>query len=742
MKRIVVFVIALAILSAVTARYFNLENDLVQSFEGSSTSQSAQIVKAYQKLTPFQDRLFIDWGALQASNPEALRLLETLKNQGFRVDDPLNKDPQEPSSSAQDSLPLSLALALREVPLMATLGDAALETRATDVVSFAMMPGGTSSLEAVKSDPLGLQLVLGTSLLNMAVQLGSGASVDPAIPANKELPSRVQMFRAPANVDYEQIAPVYKVLEELKNEIRFIGAPLFAYENYLAVRHDIELCTTISILFNALLFFVFIRRPSFILFAVVGSLVSYVTGLALVELFYVKVYGVVIAFTSTFLGFNNEYLIHLSGLEDVNSRETKVSLSSAIGTTFIGFLVLLFGDSVIIRQIALVSLGGMAGFLAFLLYFRKSLRRIKIHGLDWPMLPLGRKGLGFLVCALALALVTLGWPTLSTSINEFRFASPLLVRDIDYFEQKAKRLAPAHLYATRVLPGGVGETFASLVIDARSRDLTVVHPLAEYRPLAEQQRDAVEFGKRSAQAIGSLSKQLVNLGVALPLNADAYRLDADLRPLSEVEFLQAVSRVAPQPWLVTVGPQEEPFLVFGVHTKDAQSVAAHARSFGWVSLDAQSHYNALLTDLSQQMAWLFLAGCCLMVVYLWFVQRSVWNVVYIFTPVLCSIVGIAGFFKATGRPLNIIHIMAFSLIIAVAVDYSSIAISTNYAKMERNKILLTGLSMLGSFGTLMLASHPVLRDLGMTVVFGSGISLGIALLFRFNREETWQAPTH
>jgi len=86
--------------------------------------------------------------------------------------------------------------------------------------------------------------------------------------------------------------------------------------------------------------------------------------------------------------------------------------------------------------------------------------------------------------------------------------------------------------------------------------------------------------------------------------------------------------------------------------------------------------------------------------------------------------------RVGGFHVNIIHVMGWSLVIALAIDYTAVAVSSDHAPAETSKVLLTGLSTLATFGVLAFARHPVLRDLGFTVLLGCGLSLLLALFVR------------
>ena len=74
------------------------------------------------------------------------------------------------------------------------------------------------------------------------------------------------------------------------------------------------------------------------------------------------------------------------------------------------------------------------------------------------------------------------------------------------------------------------------------------------------------------------------------------------------------------------------------------------------------------------------------------------------------------------------------LTIALAMDYTSVAVSTRHDPEDLAKILLTGLSSLITFGVLIFAQHPVLRSLGFTV--GSGCAIGLIFALFFPLRET------
>ena len=149
-----------------------------------------------------------------------------------------------------------------------------------------------------------------------------------------------------------------------------------------------------------------------------------------------------------------------------------------------------------------------------------------------------------------------------------------------------------------------------------------------------------------------------------------------------------------------------------------------------IALSPRFYYDELLSSFARELGWLFVGGIGLMVVYVAALQRSVARVLYVFAPLFIAGLAFAVYARWAGSTVNIVHVMGFSLVIALATDYTAVPVATDHAPPETTKVLLTGISTLATFGVLLLARHPVLRELGATVAIGCAASLTFALLFR------------
>jgi predicted exporter len=116
-------------------------------------------------------------------------------------------------------------------------------------------------------------------------------------------------------------------------------------------------------------------------------------------------------------------------------------------------------------------------------------------------------------------------------------------------------------------------------------------------------------------------------------------------------------------------------------------------------------------------------------------------VLYVFVPLMLSAVVFLVYSALTRGQMNIIHFVGFSLVIALATDYASVAMSVDHHDVEMSKILLTALSTLGTFGVLLLAEHPVMRDLGWTVTIGCVVAAVVALFVKLRGEGAAQSES-
>lgn len=693
MKRTAVILLVMGALALVVARTFTLDDDPIRSLVHPDPAIAA-LFDRFQERSPFRGKVFVELGALSPGERDGLA--RRLEAAGYR-EEPLFAPP-----SAEQLLALAPLLPAED--LRALFSEASLRRRADEALSVAALPGGDAYLAALQADPPGLAPAL---LARLAGGAGGGSG----------RAGELHVYRSPAPLDYDRVGAVYDALAALGDRAHFIGTDFFAVENYRAVRRDMLVCSALTLALNLAVFFVFTGRWVLVGLLLLGTGVSYLTGLLAIRALYPEVLAVVLAYTSTFVGFNNESLVHLAGIERAGRRASLLGVWSAVGTTMIGFLVLLFGRSVMVRQMALASLGGMAGFLLFLAAYRHVLRDVRFRALEWPKVTVSPRWIAAGCAACALGVAALGVPRVGTRIEDFRFRTPALDRQAAHFTTALDALSLENVVA---VPVRGAPTAALAELAARGLAEPARHPLASWRPAAAQEESVRVLRDEYPRASARVQALLEAAGIRLEPAAAAA---SGLRPLGEWEYLDRVGAIGPIRWADEAAGRR--FLLVGLRSGAAAPVGA-----GALPMSPRHHYDALLTGLSRELGVLFLVGLAAMGVYLGFLQRRAARVLYVFAPLFACALAFAAYARATGGTLDIVHFMGFSLVIALALDYTAVAVSSEHRPRELSKVLLTGVSTLATFGVLVVARHPVMRELGATVAIGSGVSLLFALFVR------------
>lgn len=690
-RRLPVTLVVLAVVGLLSfaVRGITLDQDPIRALADPDPTR-ARLFDGYQQRNPLQGKVFVETTAPDPATDA--RVGAALDEAGYR--EVALFQPPSPAALA-DLSPL-----LPPEQVEALLGDQAIRQRAATIAELAGLPGTGGLLETLAADPLGLGQAVALHLFPGA---GSPGGATP-----------VRVFVRDAPLDYDRLAALTEKLEASPTKLHFIGGDFFSYENYLAVQHDIIVNSALSLVLNLVIFYGFTGRWALLGLLFLGSVVSYLTGLLSVWVFYAEIQAVVLAYTSTFVGFNNESLVHLAGIDERRQRATLVGIWSAIGTTVIGFLVLLAGRSTIVRQMALASLGGMAGFLAFLYPYRSTIGAVRFRTASVRPLTIRPRTLVAACAAALVGIAVVGLPDFTTRIDDFRYETPRLSAAIEHFQRRLDQLSLEDVVAVPT----EGDPQASLAPLAAQGVLDLSHhPLRAWRPVGDQEATLRLIDARLPAATALLQAELDVLGIRLP------PVDLRLRPLDAWAFLERISALGPVRWADQVDGRR--FVMASVRRGQASGLPP-----GLVPVTPRRFYNGLLTDLSRELGWLFLAGLAVMAIYLAWLQRSALRVLYVFSPLALAGLAFTVWARLGGFHVNIIHVMGCSLVIALAIDYTAVAVSSDHAPAETSKVLLTGLSTLATFGVLAFARHPVLRDLGFTVLLGCGLSLLLALFVR------------
>jgi predicted RND superfamily exporter protein len=146
------------------------------------------------------------------------------------------------------------------------------------------------------------------------------------------------------------------------------------------------------------------------------------------------------------------------------------------------------------------------------------------------------------------------------------------------------------------------------------------------------------------------------------------------------------------------------------------------------------HYTALLKDSYQEAAWYSL-GAIAILVFIHF--RSVACVVLALVPVAIGSLWLGGLMGRLGVPLNPANIMTLPLVIGIGVT-NGIHILNRFAEEQTPSILarstgkavlVSGLTSMAGFGSLILAQHRGIHSLGCVMTAGLATCMIAGLTF-------------
>jgi predicted exporter len=112
------------------------------------------------------------------------------------------------------------------------------------------------------------------------------------------------------------------------------------------------------------------------------------------------------------------------------------------------------------------------------------------------------------------------------------------------------------------------------------------------------------------------------------------------------------------------------------------------------------------------------------------VFRSPLRCAAVLLPMLAGLAFSLAFFRVAGIAVNMFHAVALPLVIALSVDYGIFMQAVLEGRMDgdgKKGVLLSALTTLAGFGSLLLARHPALFSLGLSVTGGIAAALAAAL---------------
>ena len=151
-----------------------------------------------------------------------------------------------------------------------------------------------------------------------------------------------------------------------------------------------------------------------------------------------------------------------------------------------------------------------------------------------------------------------------------------------------------------------------------------------------------------------------------------------------------------------------------------------------VQLVSQTRFGELVGKALVKDFFHFLLRACLVVILLLvFLFRRPGKVLYALVPVATGLAFMFGVMGCLGIGFNLFNIVATIMIIGLGVDYGIFVVcrlSEGYDHATDRAIFVSGLTTLAGFGALVLARHPALHSIGISVCLGICAAIPSALL--------------
>lgn len=535
-----------------------------------------------------------------------------------------------------------------------------------------------------------------------------------------------------------------------------VSGHAYTLANTSIIQQDISRLLIASGIGILLLFVVFLHSWR-ALFVYLLPLFSFAVALLVVALGYKRVSGITVGFGAVLLGITIDFGLHVyfalrKGAASRDLLLQAVSQPVLFGalTSLAAFAVLLGSELPGQRQLALFAMAGITSAvlmaLVFLPHFMGRPELNSQHGRQqfkrhiYDRAPLLRK-----VVLLAWLLIVI---TAALQIPQLTINGDL--RQLSY---QSDRLRQNELDLSRVW----GNMRGRALVFARGEDLQTalqrneqvwqllqaekLAGLVSLAPLlpsrATQQQHLKQWQNFWSQRQARVQKLLLTQGQSYGFSASAFdpfwaQVEqppesigvAELQRLGLGDLLKNLLLVGKNDYQVISLLPDRPELIRVLEEKLA--------AIPGVTLVSQARFgkqlsNEIFADFSR---FILLAGVAVLLLVLVLFRRPS-HVLLAILPVVTGLLVMFGGMAWLGLGLNLFNVVASILIIGLGVDYGIFMVCHTRQKENLDSsraILISGLTTLVGFGALVLAEHPALHSIGITVLLGISAAVPTAVL--------------
>jgi uncharacterized protein len=533
-----------------------------------------------------------------------------------------------------------------------------------------------------------------------------------------------------------------------------VSGHTYAAANVAAIQRDLAIVLAASTLGILVIFVCFLRtwQAMFVYLIPLGALLA---GAAITAATHAIVSGITLGFGAVLMGLSVDYGLHVFyGLQSrvdpgqALARVTRPVLFCWLTTTGV-FSLLLWSSLPGQRQLALFTVSGLSAALVLALIALPVFLPVgKETKIAWRLgrLPIPNRQWRILVLSAFIALVlasAICWPTirfdgrlqaLGMAPKDLTQAEQAIatswgdVRGLAMIVSFGADLGQALQEAARVR-----DFLAQTAPGQRTVNLTTALP-----PFVDQQEAIRRWEAFWADRAWKLKREIVRQGAELGFSDQAFAPFLEYLAARPREFalddLQTLGLSSLSDMLLT---RHQDSLLIATLVPDRPEIHALFADIQDKGVLPASRLvsqellgQELATVLHRDMSRFLIAAGVLVVVLVGLLFRNLRRTIQALTPALAGLSALVLVVTLLDIPFTLYSIAATFLVLGLGVDYGIFMASRSQNQEDlgtEQAVLVSGLTTLAGFGALILASHPALHSIGMTVLIGIAAAVPAAL---------------
>ena len=537
-------------------------------------------------------------------------------------------------------------------------------------------------------------------------------------------------------------------------DVSLISGHRYTLANTDAIKKDVFIILTCSSVGLFLVFLIFLRTwGGFYVFLVPISV--FCIAAAGISMVYESVSAVTIGFGAVLLGISMDFAIHVYFALQTQSQNTAAAVAQVARpiffcalTTLGSFGVLLFSSLPVQRQLAVFLLIGIGVSLILSL--------ITLPHLVKPTQPSNndeitrvlqkfRPAPNAVIFAWLLLLAFCTWQATKLEFNGDLRALNLVPEDIRAAENNLRQTWGDFRGNAVIFASGSDLQSALETNDRLFKFLTAAMPretivsIAPLMPSSATQKTNRQhwYNFWTNEKKEHIRHLLITEGKSLGFRPDAFvpffkRLAQPSSPITS-EDLKALGLGEMVDSLIMRNNEGVQVLTMVPDTPEvADLIRQHNSELVGIRFASQEQFRITISQaIANDFLWFIIKASMVVCLCIGLLFRNLKMILLALIPVVSGMLFMVGVMGALGIAFNLFNVVAAILIIGLGVDYGIFMvskISKGSNQGTEQAVFVSGLTTLAGFGALVLARHPALHSIGITVLLGIGAAIPSALI--------------